>query len=139
MAEPEYIRKDVFDIHVKNLRERDEADERITDIRFEQMKALIMATQEKQDALMSELKDFKAEFKDFKKEVIGAIAELKMDNVNLRSEVKEEMSELRGEVRGDLKATNARLDALQTKFSWQLTLLGVLVAAVIAIVQRLWQ
>ena len=40
MPEPEYIRKDVFDIHVKNLRDRDDADERVTDIRFEQMSGL---------------------------------------------------------------------------------------------------
>ena len=43
------------------------------------------------------------------------------------------------EMRGDIKAINARLDTLESRFSWNLAWLGVIVGLVLAIVQHFWK
>ena len=139
MPETEYIRKDVFDIHVKNLRERDDSDERVADIRFEHMARMMDDRFDRMQNLIEESVAVLGERIDRVEQNVNRrmdrlekkVDDLGQDVDNLRDEV--------SDIRGDVKANSARLDALQIRFGWQLTLLGVLVAAVIAIVQRLWR
>ncbi len=84
------------------------------------------------------------------------LAEIRLDNVKLRSELKDEMksrhAELKddikavqgelkediNELRGDIRVINARLDTQQTKFGWYLAVFGLVITVAVAAIQ-LWK
>ena len=135
MPEPEFVRKDVFDIHVQGLRDRDNADVRISDARFDRMEALLERNIIEQRTFMREINGRVGRLEE-------DIRDIKKDMKQLRQEIKETREEAGmgfSELKGDLKATNARIDALQVTFGWYLALFGIAITVVLTIVQRFWR
>ena len=131
MPEPDFIRKDVFDIHVKGLQDRDDADARVSDARFDRIEALL-------ERNIIEQRTFMREINGRVGRVEEDVRNIKKDMKELRQEVKETREDV-SEIKGDLKATNARIDALQVTFGWYLTLFGIAITVVLTIVQRFWR
>ncbi|MBQ7262184.1 MAG: hypothetical protein IJR14_00540 [Synergistaceae bacterium] len=130
MPELEYITKDAFDIQVRSLRERDDSDEKVSEARFDRLEALMARNLAEQKELV---KDIRAEVL-----MLGERMDRLEKDVGRLNEKFDDLREDMGEVRGDVKALSSRVDALQTKFGWYLTLFGVAIAAVLAIAQRMW-
>ena len=90
------------------------------------------------------------------------VAEIRLDNVNLRKDMEGEMSALRSEMsalrgkledemtdlrgdfnedvrdlRSDIRVINARLETLQTKFGWYMAMFGVVITVSVAAIQVL--
>ena len=136
MPEVEYVTKEVFDMQVKSLRERDDLIDRLSDARSDRLEAFMEKT----------------------------IAEIKMDNSQLRSELKSEVramnerieknlaeykaiaSEMQGNFRADvvrlegrIETVNAKIDTLQNKFSWSIAWMGIIIGVVLAVIQHFWK
>ena len=81
------------------------------------------------------------------------LAEIRLDNVKLRSELKDAMkslhSELKDDIKGvrselkediselrsDIRVINARLDTQQTKFGWYLAIFGLIITVAVVAIQ----
>ncbi|MBQ9564133.1 MAG: hypothetical protein IJU98_00965, partial [Synergistaceae bacterium] len=83
------------------------------------------------------------------------VAEIRLDNANLRNSLESEMSVLRGkledemiglrgeykedvrELRSDIRVINAKLETLQTKFGWYMAMFGIVITVSVAAIQVL--
>ena len=136
MPDVQYVTKEIFDMQVKSLRERDDANDKISDMRSDRIESFMAKT----------------------------LAEIRMDNAQLRSELKGEVramnerieknleeykaiaNEMQGNfntsvarLEGKIEAVNSKVDALQNKFSWNLAWVGIIMGLVLAIVQHFWK
>ena len=129
----DFVSRDVFNIHVKSMRDRADSEEKLSDARFDRFEALMdrnMAAQRelitqvagKIDVILSQIK------KDVENNS-GDIREMKKDINAISGEV--------SEIKGNVKALSARVDTQQTKFGWYLTIFGLIITVVIAAIQFL--
>ena len=98
----EFIKKEIFNIHMQRIDQRFEDFKDVVNKSIERMEATSEKHLAKHDAIASEIG----------KEVV--------------------------EIKGDVKAINARFASLESRFAWNLAWVGIIMALVLALVQRLW-
>ena len=126
----DFITKDVFNIHVKSMRDRADSEEKLSDARFDRIEALIAGSLIEQKAMAKETANSIKAID----ERLGRVEK----TVDKLSEKVERLQDDVSELKGDSKAMNARLDTQQTKFGWYLTIFGLVITVVIAAIQ-LWK
>ncbi|MBQ9566352.1 MAG: hypothetical protein IJU98_12275 [Synergistaceae bacterium] len=131
MAEVQFVAKEAFDIQIKAIRDREDADERISDIRFDYMREMMDSQFERLEAVV--------EKNLAKHEAIAESIRNDMKSINERMDRMEKNVAYHGEainrLEGDVKAISARLDTQQTKFGWYLTAFGIVITVVVAAIQ----
>ncbi len=141
MAMNEYVRKDVFAARMDRLHEATAPRSDIADL-----PDAAKPTAPREPGSLASMEALLAQ----------TLAEIRLDNVKLRSELKDEMksrhAELKddikavqgelkddiNELRGDIRVINARLDTQQTKFGWYLAVFGLVITVAVAAIQ-LWK
>ena len=134
MAETVFVTKDAFDIQIKGIRDREDSDEKISDIRFDYLREMMNEQFKRLEAVV--------EKNLARHEAIAA--DMKSEVADIRSEVKTLQSQIAskediGEVRGDVKALAAQNSAMQNRFSWNLAWVAIVIGLVLTIVQRFWK
>ena len=125
-----FVTKDVFDIHVRSMRDRADSEEKLSDAKFERLEALIAGSIAEQRAMARETGNSIKVINDR----LGHV-EKNLDKLNERVErMQDDISELKA----NDKALTARLDAQQTKFGWYLTVFGLIITVAVAAIQ-LWK
>ena len=109
---PEQVTRGEFDIKLKNLEDRGEMRQALTDEKISSMERMIDVKLSRMEALIDR-----------------SISE----NRAMISEIRTEMSD----VRGDIKALKARQSTFETKFGWYLTIFGVGITIAIGVMQLL--
>jgi len=133
-AASDFITKDVFNIHVKSMRDRADSEEKLSDARFDRLEALIAGSLVEQKAMAKETASSIKAIDERLGRVEKHIERIE-ENFNGKIErLQNDVSELKGET----KALSARLDTQQTKFGWYLTIFGLIITVVIAAIQ-LWK
>ena len=132
-----FVTKDVFDIHVKSMRDRADSEEKLSDARFDRIEALIAGSLVEQKAMAKETTSSIRVMNERigrVEERIGHI-EKSIDKFNGKVEkLQDDVSELKA----NDKALAARLDTQQMKFGWYLTIFGLIITVAVAAVQ-LWK
>ena len=125
-----FVTKDVFDIHVRSMRDRADSEEKLSDAKFERLEALIAGSIAEQRAIARETGNSIKVINDR----LGHV-EKNLDKLNEKFErMQDDISELKA----NDKALTARLDTQQTKFGWYLTVFGLIITVAVAAIQ-LWK
>ena len=126
------VSQNVFDLQIRHLRERADSDEKLSSARFDRIEALL-------DKTLIEIKMDNAQLRS---ELKGAISvmderfERKFDILDERIEKNHAQYEaIASEMKGDIKSINAHLDTQQTKFGWYLTIFGLIITVAVAAIQ----
>ena len=128
MPEAAFVTKDAFDIQVRSIREREDANEKVSDIRFEYMREMMDEQFKRLEAVV--------EKNLARQEAIAADIKGEMKAMNERIEKNLAQYEAAaGNIEGEMKAISARVDTQQTKFGWYLTVFGIIITVVIAAIQ----
>ena len=132
MPDVQYVTKEIFDMQVKSLRERDEANDKINDMRIERLEALV-------DKALTEIKIGNAQLiSELRHETKETKAELKVMNARIDQNLAEYKA-IAESINGEVKALKSGFDTLQNKFSWNLAWVGIIMGLVLAIVQHFWK
>ena len=134
MSEAQFITKDVFDIHVKNLRDRADSEEKLSDARFDRLEALMAKNLAEQKDLVKDIRIEISAVGDRVDRIEKNIDRMGKDIDRLNERI-EGIKENIGEARGEVKAVGARLDAHETKFGWYLAAFGLIITVVVAAIQ----
>ena len=125
-----FVTKDVFDLHVRSMRDRADSEEKLSDAKFERLEALIAGSIAEQRAIARETGNSIKVINDR----LGHV-EKNLDKLNERVErMQDDISELKA----NDTALTARLDTQQTKFGWYLTVFGLIITVAVAAIQ-LWK
>ena len=125
-----FVTKDVFDLHVRSMRDRADSEEKLSDAKFERLEALIAGSIAEQRAIARETGNSIKVINDR----LGHV-EKNLDKLNEKFErMQDDISELKA----NDKALTARLDTQQTKFGWYLTVFGLIITVAVAAIQ-LWK
>ena len=132
MPEVDYVTKEVFDMQVKTLKERDDLIDRLNNARMERMEALV-------DRTLAQIREDNSQLR----------ADLKVMNARIDqnlAEYKAIASEMQGNFRADvarlegkIDSVNAKVDTLQNKFSWNIAWMGIIMGVVLAVIQHFWK
>ena len=124
----QYVSREVFNIHLQGIKERAEAEERVTDTHFEILQAIM---ERNLSEIRSEIKStnerMEKGFELMNERMDKNLAEYKA----ITSDIKAEVSE----IRGDVKALNASVQSLQQRRSWDIAWISLAVAVGIALIQ----
>ena len=132
MPDVQYVTKEIFDMQVKSLRERDEANDKISDMRIERLEALV-------DKALTEIKIGNAQLiSELRHETKETKSELKVMNARIDQNLAEYKA-IAESINGEVKALKSGFDTLQNKFSWNLAWVGIIMGLVLAIVQHFWK
>ena len=131
-VEVEYVTKEIFDMQVKSLRERDDLIDKLGDTRIARMEALV-------DKTLAQIREDNSQLR----------ADLKVMNARIDqnlAEYKAIASEMQGNFRADvarlegkIDSVNAKVDTLQNKFSWNIAWMGIIIGVVLAVIQHFWK
>ena len=113
----QYVSQDVLNIHLQGIKERAASEEKITDARFDRLEAIL----EKNTA------EIKSEIKVMNERIDRNLAEYKAVAGDIRTEI--------SDIRGDVKALNARVDSFQHRRYWDIAWVGIVIGAVIGLIQ----
>ena len=123
MAEAQFVNKDAFDIQIKSIRDRQESDEKISDIRFDYMRDMMNEQFKRLEAVV--------EKNLAKHEAIAYSIKGDMKTMDERMEKRFAQYEtVISGIKGDVKALAACVDAQQIKFGWYLAIFGAVIAAI---------
>ena len=161
MPEVDYVTKEVFEMQVKTLKERDDSVEKICDARCDRIEALMEKTLEQirtenfqlRTEFRSKMNEMQEDNAKFRAEVRSDIKEMKNEiaimNVRIDknlAEYKAIASEMQGNFRADvvrlegrIETVNAKIDTLQNKFSWNIAWMGIIIGVVLAVIQHFWK
>ncbi len=114
---PQFVSQDVLNIHLQGMKERAASEGRITDARFDRLEAIM----EKNTA------EIKSEIKVMNERIERNLAEYKAVVGDIRTEI--------SDIRGDVKALNARVDSFQHRRYWDIAWVGIVIGAVIGLIQ----
>ena len=132
MPDVQYVTKEIFDMQVKSLRERDDANDKISDMRIERLEALV-------DKALTEIKIGNAQLiSELRHETKETKSELKVMNARIAQNLAEYKA-IAESINGEVKALKTGFDTLQNKFSWNLAWVGIIMGLVLAIVQHFWK
>ena len=132
MPDVQYVTKEIFDMQVKSLRERDEANDKISDMRIERLEALV-------DKALTEIRIGNAQLiSELRHETKETKSELKVMNARIDQNLAEYKA-IAESINGEVKALKTGFDTLQNKFSWNLAWVGIIMGLVLAIVQHFWK
>ena len=132
MPDVQYVTKEIFDMQVKSLRERDEVNDKISDMRIERLEALV-------DKALTEIKIGNAQLiSELRHETKETKSELKVMNARIDQNLAEYKA-IAESINGEVKALKTGFDTLQNKFSWNLAWVGIIMGLVLAIVQHFWK
>ncbi|MBR1603303.1 MAG: hypothetical protein IJ667_07675 [Synergistaceae bacterium] len=119
-------------MQVKSIRERDEANDKISDMRIERLEALV-------DKALTEIKIGNAQLiSELRHETKETKSELKVMNARIDQNLAEYKA-IAESINGEVKALKTGFDTLQNKFSWNLAWVGIIMGLVLAIVQHFWK
>ena len=132
MPDVQYVTKEIFDMQVKSLRERDEVNDKISDMRIERLEALV-------DKALTEIRIGNAQLiSELRHETKETKSELKVMNARIDQNLAEYKA-IAESINGEVKALKSGFDTLQNKFSWNLAWVGIIMGLVLAIVQHFWK
>ena len=132
MPDVQYVTKEIFDMQVKSLRERNEANDKISDMRIERLEALV-------DKALTEIKIGNAQLiSELRHETKETKSELKVMNARIDQNLAEYKA-IAESINGEVKALKTGFDTLQNKFSWNLAWVGIIMGLGLAIVQHFWK
>ena len=126
------ISQSVFDLQIKHLRDRADSEEKLSSARFDRLEALMAQNLAEQRAIATELR---GELKGMNQRIDTNLTEYKL----IASGIQGEMRENNARLEGKIEAMNARFDALQNRFAWNIAWVGIIMGLVLAIAQRIWR
>lgn len=116
-SRPQFVSQDVLNIHLQGMKDRAASEEKITGARFERLEAIM-------EKNMAELKG----------EINGLRGELKVNLAEYKAVVGDMRTEI-SDIRGDVKALGARVDSFQHRRYWDIAWVGIIIGAVIGLIQ----
>ena len=134
VIEKDYISKNIFDLHMQNMKEKAKSDEKMNDMRFTSLEKMVSDNFDKLQTTIEGVY-----------EKLGAKIEIQNERLNSLegqqakiNEKLEKVVDAEKEITGDVKALNATVSTLQTKIGWWITLLGIFVGVALAVFQ-IWK
>ena len=114
------ITRNELEIHLKGMEDRITFNEHVTDVRISAMKEMLTQHTENMKAIVE--KNL-AEHRAIANEIHAEVSDLRADFNDLR---------------GDVKALSVKVDSIQLKFGWYLTLFAIGVSVLIFLAQKIF-
>ena len=134
VIDKDYISKNIFDLHMQNMKEKAKSDEKMNDMRFTSLEKMVSDNFDKIQTTIEGVY-----------EKLGAKIEIQNERLNSLEGQQAKMNEriekvvdTEKEIAGDVKALNAIVSTLQTKTGWWITLLGIFVGIALVVFQ-MWK